>query len=245
MRAHNINQAFADKDVKGIFCIRGGYGAARILDAIDYDNVRKNPKFFCGYSDITALHIAFNQQANLMTFHTPMVCEAGFCDADAYTLEYFNKCIFGKIDDIYIENPNGFTWEFLVEGNAEGVLCGGNLSVITSLMGTPYEIDTKGKVLFLEDIGEEPYRIDRMLTQLHLADKLKYVAGIIFGDFADCCAKDEKNSLTIQEIISNFELKIPIVYGISCGHCAPTLSLPLGAMVKLCFATKTLRICVQ
>ena len=229
LRARDINLAFKDANIKGIFCIRGGYGAARILDRINYDIVRKNPKFFCGYSDVTALHTAINQRAGLMTFHTPMLCQADFCHADPYTLGHFEKYMFKTDISGGIFNPMGRKWEFVSGGRAVGLLCGGNLSVITSLMGTTYEIDTKDKIVFFEDVGEEPYKIDRMLTQLRLSGKLDAAAGIIFGDFADC------DAVEVKEIIRGFAkcLKIPILYNFACGHCAPTASLPLGTVAAL------------
>lgn len=235
LRARDINWAFEDAEIRGIFCIRGGYGAARILDAIDYEIIRRNPKFFSGYSDITALHIAINQKAGLMTFHTPMLCEAGFRRADAYTLANFNKYMFetGVNGDIF--NPPGRIWEFLVDGRAEGMLCGGNLTVITSLLGTAYEIDTRGKIFFLEDVGEEPYKIDRMLNQIQMAGKFDKTLGIIFGDFSKCGpdAAAAESTFSIPEIILRLGLKMPILYGFACGHCTPTASLPLGAIAVL------------
>ena len=242
IRAKDINWAFRDADIKGIFCIRGGYGAGRILDAIDFDLVRHNPKFFCGYSDVTALHTAINQRAGLMTFHTPMLCDAGFKKADGYTLEHFNRYMFEEAIDRDIYNPPSRNWEFLTDGHAAGPLCGGNLTVITSLLGTPYELDTVGKIVFLEDIGEEPYKIDRMLNQLRMAGKFDAIIGVIFGDFADCEPDSAANSLTIPEIIKDLQLKVPVLYGFACGHCIPTSSLPLGAVVTLNSAANSFKI---
>jgi len=242
IRAHDINWAFGDAAVKGIFCIRGGYGAARILDRIDYALIADNPKFFCGYSDVTALHVAINRLAGLMTFHTPMLCEAGFSKADAYTLGHLNRYMFEPAIHGDFRNPQGRAWEFLVNGRAQGPLCGGNLSIITSLMGTPYEPDTRGKIIFIEDIGEEPYKIDRHLTQLRLAGKLDAAAGIVFGDFADCQPENPANSLSIPDIIRGLRLKIPVLYNLACGHCSPTASLPLGAMAMLDAAAGSFKI---
>ena len=245
LRAHDINWAFEDVDIKGIFCIRGGYGAGRILDALDYEMIHRNPKFFCGYSDVTALHTAINQKARLMTFHTPMLCEAGFTGADAYTTANFNKCMFKTMSKDNIVNPPGHIWEFLSGGRAEGPLCGGNLSVITSLLGTPYEIDTNEKILFLEDVGEEPYKVDRMLNQMRMAGKFDKTLGIIFGSFTDCEPNDasKEHTFSIPEIIDGLHLNMPVLYGFACGHCTPTASLPLGAIAVLdsitnCFEIK-------
>jgi len=233
LRAGDVNWAFSDADIKGVFCIRGGYGSARILDKINFDIVQQNPKFFCGYSDVTALHIAINQRAGVMTFHTPMLCEEGFHEADAYTLHFLRKFMFNPTIEGAFFNPKGRQWQFIGSGRGKGVICGGNLSVISSLMGTAYEIDTKGKVIFIEDIGEEPYKIDRMLNQLQMAGKFDACAGVIFGDFANCMPSNPAASLTIMEIIKNLRLKMPVLYNFACGHCAPTASLPLGGFAVL------------
>ena len=233
MRARDINWAFSTPDINGIFCLRGGYGMQRILNQIDFDIIANNSKFFSGYSDITALHTAINQQTGLITFHSPMPGTLKFAQADLFTKTTFQDFIFG-VDGSYIyKNPTGFDWCFLNQGEATGKLCGGNLSIITSSIGTPYEIDTKGKILFIEEVDEEPYKIDRMLNQLHLAGKLKDCVGIVFGDFADCDTKEPAKSLTILEIINNLNLTIPILYNFRCGHCYPTATLPMGAMVRL------------
>jgi muramoyltetrapeptide carboxypeptidase len=242
MRAKDINRAFGDADIKGIFCIRGGYGSTRILEAVDFEAVGRNPKFFCGYSDVTALHTAINQRAGLMTFHTPMPCDAAFKKADGYTLEHFSGYMFEEAIDRDFHNPSDRIWEFLTKGSAAGPLCGGNLTVIASLMGTPYELDTKDKILFLEDVGEEPYKIDRMLNQLRMAGKFDAAAGVVFGDFADCRPENAANSLTIPEIIRDLRLKVPVLYGFACGHCIPTASLPLGAVVELDAAANSFKI---
>ncbi|MCL2396777.1 MAG: LD-carboxypeptidase [Defluviitaleaceae bacterium] len=233
LRANDVNWAFGDESIQGIFCLRGGYGTARILDKIDYNAIRRNPKFFCGYSDITALHTAINQKAGVMTFHTPMVGEKGFDAADAYTLKHMHKYIYKTDIRGKIKNPGGHRWEFLVPGMAEGVLCGGNLSVMVSLMGTAYEPDTAGKIIFIEEIGEKPYRIDRMLNQLHMAGKFDACAGVIFGDFADCAPNNPARSLTVKEIMQNLHFNVPVMYNFRCGHCLPTASLPMGATARL------------
>jgi muramoyltetrapeptide carboxypeptidase len=155
-----------------------------------------------------------------------------FSQADSYTLACFEGYIFNP-GPVALKNPLGHKWEFLSRGQAEGRLCGGNLAIIVSSLGTPYEIDTEGKIIFIEEVGEEPYRIDRMLNQLRLAGKFKDCAGLVFGDFADCGPVDFENSLTIPEIILNLNLPVPILYNFRCGHCYPTATLPMGAMARL------------
>jgi len=234
MRARDLNQAFADPAVKGILCFRGGYGAARILDLLDFDAIRANPKFFCGYSDITALHVAINQRADLMTFHTPVVGEAGFANADAFSLDSMNKYIFNSSISGQIRNPQGHEWQFSSGSHAaRGMLTGGNLSVLASLVGTPYAPNFDNKILFIEEIGEKPYRVDRMLNQLRQAGAFERAAAVIFGDFTDCTAETPEKSLTIEDIITNLDIKTPVLHSLRCGHCNPTLSLPMGAIAAL------------
>ncbi|MCL2619819.1 MAG: LD-carboxypeptidase [Defluviitaleaceae bacterium] len=232
LRANDINWAFEDKEIAGIFSLRGGYGIQRILDKVNYVVAKANPKPFFGYSDVTALHTVFNQRCQFITYHTPMLATPGFVRADGYTLDKFAKLIFSEGPQV-LNNPYGHEWEFLVEGSAIGRLCGGNLAIIASSLGTDFEIDTHGKILFIEEVEEEPYKIDRMLNQLRLAGKFNDCAGVIFGDFADCLPKDPERSLTIPEIIENLRLPVPVLNNFRCGHCYPTASLPMGAFLRM------------
>jgi len=235
LRAKDINKMFEDKSIKGIFAIRGGYGAARLLDMLDYNMIKKNPKVFAGYSDVTALHNVLNEKCKLITFHTPMASTEFYKGVDDYTMDYFRKNIFSNEPLGIIENPEEQEIKSLVSGKAKGKLVGGNLSLVVSSMGTPYELDTKGKILFLEDVDEYPYRIDRMLLQLKQCGKFKDAAGIILGAWTDCKANEGDNSLTLMEVFEELiktENK-PTIYNLACGHCMPTMSLPLGAMVKI------------
>lgn len=235
LRANDINKMFEDKSIKGIFAIRGGYGAARILDKLDYNMIKKNPKVFAGYSDVTVLHNVFNEKCKLITFHTPMPSTELYKGVDDYTLDYFKKNIFSEEPLGILRNPKGQDIKTLVSGNAEGILVGGNLSLVVSSLGTQYEVDTKGKILFLEDVDECPYKIDRMLLQLKQSGKFNDANGIILGAWTDCEAKEGDNSLTLMEVFEELvkpENK-PTIYNLACGHCMPTMSLPLGANVKL------------
>ena len=149
IRANDINCMFADKNIKGIFALRGGYGCARLLDLIDFKLIKKNPKIFIGYSDITALHIAINQKSKLITYHGPMISTELIKGLDEYSADYYKKFIFGydKVDELF--NPEGYNLEIINPGIASGELIGGNLSLICSSLGTKYEINTKNKILFL------------------------------------------------------------------------------------------------
>ncbi len=235
VRANDINQMFADKEVDGIICLRGGYGTPRILDMIDYEIVKNNPKVFLGYSDISALHIVFNQICKLVTFHGPMVTSdmlGNFSDfsKDSLFKAIMNNEIIGTLPSVEGEEVIS-----LKGGLGQGRLIGGNLSLIADTIGTPYEIDTRGKILFIEEIEEEPYKVDRMMNQLRLSGKFKDANGIILGDFRDCIAKDPKKSLDLMEVLETYvkDLNIPVIYNLQAGHCEPMLTLAMGLEVIL------------
>lgn len=235
IRARDLNAMFKDDQIKGIFAIRGGYGASRILHMLDYDVIKNNPKIFVGYSDVTILHIVLNQKCNLITYHGPMPSTEFYKNIDSFTKEYFVNSLFSANPIGILANPTHIKTETLYGGDVKGLVTGGNLSLICSSLGTEYEIDTKNKILFLEEVGEEPYRIDRMLLQLKQAGKFKDAAGIVFGAFTSCTSKEPLKSLTIKEILNELILpeKKPSIYNVACGHCLPTITLPLGAMANL------------
>jgi muramoyltetrapeptide carboxypeptidase len=250
-RLDDLHAMFRDKDVDAVFAIRGGYGSMHLLDHIDYDLIHRNPKIFLGYSDITAMHLAINRHARMVTFHGPIALSR-FTD---YTQKYFRKALFevqpiGKVTNPPESNElrPSHTLRTIKPGIATGPLIGGNLTLISNTMGTPYEIETGGKVLFLEDVDEEPYSIDRMLTHLRLAGKFDGVAGVIFGECQDCRAKDFKPSTTIPyglgEVLDNIlgNLKVPVLYGLTIGHTDDQLTLPLGVVATLDATTGTLEI---
>jgi len=234
IRAEDLNNMFGDKEINGIICLRGGYGTIRILDLLDYSLIRKNPKVFVGYSDITALHIAINKLSNLVTFHGPMAASDLIGDISDFSLNSLYNSIFNEQFNPSIENPLE-DLKAINGGVAEGEIIGGNLSLIVSTIGTPYEIDTKGKILFIEEIGEEPYRIDRMLTQLRLSNKLQEVEGIILGNFNNCSPEDPDMSLTLEEVIDNIikPLNKPTLLNLQAGHCEPTITIPFGVKARL------------
>lgn len=234
LRADDVNAAFADPDIDGILCIRGGYGSQRLMELIDFELVRRNPKFFAGYSDITALHIMMNQRCGFVTYHTPMPSTELYDGVDSYTMEYYRKILFGEPLRELI-NPGNRPVKTLVGGCARGVLTGGNLSLVSSSLGTPYEIDTKDKILFLEDVDEEPYRIDGMLNHLKAAGKFRDCAGILLGYWTNCEAGQPEKSLTLEQVFE--ELIVPehkpALMNLACGHSLPSLSLPLGMEIEL------------
>ena len=231
-RAADINHAFADKSIDGVWCIRGGYGAHRLVPLLDLDIIRDNPKWFGGYSDITALHTAFNQLCDLETYHCTMPSTEPH--PNEYTMGYLKKALFGGLSGA-LSNPADQPLRTLVPGSAEGILCGGNLSLLVDSIGTPWEIDCKGKILFLEDIGEKTHRIDGMLTQLRNAGKFADCAGIILGAWTDCPPEIPERTLTLTEVFDQLIVPAgkPAVMDLACGHCSTTMALPLGRMCRL------------
>ena len=227
-RARDINSMFARADIKGILAMRGGYGASRLLGLLDYAMISRNPKFFGGYSDITTLHTVFNQRCGFVTFHTPMAAAELRNGADNYTLEMFMNAAAGRFKGVF-ENPPGRPIKILRNGYCEGRLTGGNLTSIAAGLGTPYEIDTRGKLLLLEDVNEPPYKIDRMLTQLRLSGKLDDAVGAAFGYFNGC--GDERELLEIWDEI--LPAGKPAIYNLAIGHSTPTASPALGAAYRI------------
>lgn len=238
IRARDIEEMFLDKEVSGIICIRGGYGTPRILDMINYDIIRSNPKFFVGFSDITALHVAFNQKANLVTIHGVMA--GSVLEWDSFTY----KSLLDSVNmghKLEISNPRNEKIITISEGSCEGKLIGGNLSLLVSTIGSKYEMNTKGKIIFIEEVGEPIYKIDRMLTQLGLSGKFDDCEGIIFGDFCDC-NKDDEDEFTIEELLKDRVGKYnkPCIYNLKSGHCMPMVTIPLGIKCRLDASNQTL-----
>ncbi|MCL2373432.1 MAG: LD-carboxypeptidase [Defluviitaleaceae bacterium] len=226
LRLADLHSAFADDDVQAVMVARGGYGAARLLPHIDFNTIRQNPKPFIGYSDVTALHVAFNQICKLPTYHAPMPATEQF--AHEITQLYFRHMFLGEAPPQKL--PPAKT---IVPGQVRGILAGGNLSLLAASLGTPYEINTTGKILFLEEIDEEPYKVDRMLCQLSQAGKLSAAAGIILGSFS----YQGGHSLQPYKIaIDSFiiPLKKPTIHEQYCGHIIPGKPLMFGVDVGFC-----------
>ena len=236
IRARDLMDAFADGIIDGIICARGGYGAQRILPLLDWDIIRRNPKPFYGYSDISALHTELNKLGHV-TWHSPMPATEWKKGLDSFTEASLRAALFGPMP---AEISQGLA--AVRPGVCEGALCGGNLTVISASLGTPYELDTCGKILFIEDVDEQPRAIDRMLYQLKLAGKFDDAAGVIFGQFVGAKPKGGAPSLTVDEIIDDMDIGVPCVKGLRCGHEMPTISLPLGAVARLDADLGTLRI---
>ncbi|MCE1195806.1 LD-carboxypeptidase [bacterium] len=245
-RAGELEAAFADPETAAVICLKGGYGTPRILDRIDYGIVAAHPKVFLGYSDITALHVAFYQRAGLATIHGPMPSSDMVPDFDPDSRAALERVLFGGVAEagafaaggfapVAVRNPGGRPFSALSDGVAEGPLVGGNLSLLAATMGTPYALQAEGKIVFIEDVDEAPYRIDRMLTQLRLAGVFEACAGVVFGAWTRCEPSAGKRSLSINEVIEDIVVPCgkPILAGVEAGHCAPTLTLPLGVRWRL------------
>lgn len=233
VRAGDINEMFESKDIDGIFCIRGGYGSCRIVEKLDLDVIRANPKVFVGYSDITILHLVFNQICNMVTFHGPMVSSNMISEFDDYTQKSFIETLsMGK--ELDFQNPQGKKIKTLNEGHSKGILVGGNLSLLASSIGTSYELETKGKILFLEELNEPTRKVDRFLQQLKHAGKFSEVKGIILGGFKKCDPEQEGHAILVEVFNDVIKpLNISTVYNVEVGHGFPTASLPLGVNCEL------------
>ena len=245
VRAEWMNRMFADPQVDAIICIRGGDGSNQLADKVDLDLVRKNPKIFVGYSDITTFHLLFNQQCGLVTFHGPMTSSNMVDHFDAETAASLFAAL--NADDTYTyPAPNGFEPGVVRAGNATGRLTGGNLTLICSSIGTPYEIDTDGKILFIEEIGGHIGGIDRDLYQLKNAGKLDRVAGILLGQFTNCRV-DEPETYSISRMVAEAteEFGMPVMDNIQSGHSFPMMTLPLGAVCTMNTADKSVRFAVE
>jgi muramoyltetrapeptide carboxypeptidase len=235
-RVEDIHNLFLDNDVKLIICLRGGYGASRLLDKIDYSIIKNHPKIFCGYSDITVLQNAFFYKTGLATFAGPMA-GVDFCkDISEYTAANFWNTVTSN-EPVKINYPYGEGLKSFRSGIADGRLIGGNLSLFTSLIGTEYLPEPENKILLLEEVGEAPYRIDRMLNQLRLSGYLEKINGVILASFTDCIETDpEKKSLTLKEVMEDYfinEFNVPVVYNLNHGHINNNLTIPIGIKVRI------------
>ena len=240
VRAKWINAMFADPEVDAIFCVRGGYAGNRAMEYLDLDTIRANPKIFVGYSDVTSMHIAINKCCGLVTFHGPMVSSNIVDKFDDLTRESFLTALRAEAS-FEFKNPDEHEIKVLREGKASGELTGGNLAILTASIGTPYEVDTKGKILFIEEVGETISRIDRMLYQLRNSGKLRDCAGIILGQFTDC-PNEEVPQYTEIECLNDIlrDIDVPVMYNIQSGHDHPMMTLPLGAVCTMDTFSRTI-----
>jgi muramoyltetrapeptide carboxypeptidase len=245
-RLADLHAMFADKTVDAVWCIRGGYGCTRLLPNIDYKLIKANPKIFIGYSDITALHQAIHQATGLVSFHGPV----GASDFTDYTksnvlmtlMEGKNTQVILPCNENQQKEDLAYRVQILREGVATGKLIGGNLSLMAALIGTKYQMDFKNKLVFIEDVGERPYSIDRMLTHLLQGSNLHQAAGIALGIFEDCQPKNEQYSMSLLDTLRDrlMPLNIPLIYGLSFGHISNQFTFPIGIEVRLDVGAKTM-----
>lgn len=226
LRVADLHELFRDPDVTAVFAARGGYGSGRLLPLLDFDLLREYPKIFVGHSDTTFLLTALLQRANVVTFHGPMV--AGF-PRHPDAAELLLRLLSGERVGWHAAAP-----EVVQPGEAEGVLTGGCLSILAAALGTPYAPDTRGRLLFLEDINEKPYRVDRLLTQLRQAGLFDGVAGVLFGEMLGCEAEEDE-AVTVRDVIYDAfaDAPFPVAFGLPSGHGSGTLTLPFGVRARL------------
>lgn len=243
-RAKDLQRAFLDPDIQGVLALRGGYRAARLLPMLDWAAILAHPKYFSGYSDVTALHIVF-QNAGLVTHHTVMPATQYYKPIDDYTMTQLKRSLFGDLTGL-LPFPEGWQAQTVAAGTAQGPLVGGNLSLVAGSLGTPWELDTRGKVLFLEDVDESPCRVDSLLTHLRNAGKFRDCAGVVLGHWTRCRAGADEGEeyLGLDEIFDELlgDLGKPVLKSVPCGHELPSMALPLGAEVRLDAGAGTLEV---
>lgn len=233
-RVADIHEMFSDKHVKAIFALRGGYGTPRLLPLIHFPLIKKNPKILVGYSDLTALQLAIFKKTGLVTFSGPMAGIEMWKGMEPFTEEHFWTTITSKKKLGILKTP--YELAFLNKGKASGKLLGGNLSMLVSLLGTPYLPSFKNCILFFEEVGEECYRIDRMLNQLRLAGILKETKGTIIGDLTEVKPDDtSKPSFTVEQVLQQYfaSQNKPAVSGLAYGHIPTKVTMPLGIRASI------------
>ena len=248
-RVDDIHEMFKDKEVKAIIFMRGGYGLSRIVDKIDYELIKNNPKIISGYSDITVLLNNVYSKCNFVTIHGLI---SQYLGSDRYLNDVNTRADFINILTQYQRNRilkpiknDKYDCLPLIKGKTKGRLVGGNLSLLATLNGTDYEVDFTDKIVFIEDVDEKPYAIDRYLSSLRLRGALNKARGFIFGYFTDCEA--DSDGVEVNDVINDYILPLqkPTIINFTCGHEFPFVSLPIGALVELDSENCTIKICEE
>jgi muramoyltetrapeptide carboxypeptidase len=254
-RADDFMRVWSDPNVHAVICLRGGYGSARIADRLDYETIARHPKPFIGFSDITSLHLAIGQRANLVTFYGPMIISlarprgSGPHALSNYTVESFIRAVTDSQPLWKIEpNPDDPWLETINGGSAEGELAGGCLSLLAGALGTPDDFDWRGKIVVLEDVNEEPFRIDHHLNQLRRAGKFEGVAGIVVSEHAGVGPRDDRptfpSTLSFEDVIDELirPLGVPTLYNLPLGHGHHMATVPFGIQARLDATAQTLEL---
>lgn len=229
LRAADINRGFADPEISAIWCVRGGSSAWQLPPLLDYDTIAANPKPFIGFSDITTLHLALQKRCGLVTFHGPTANRILFPDTFPFSWTSLRAAL-GMERRLALRNPPGEEIKVLRPGRACGPLTGGNLSLVVQSLGTPWQIDARDRILYLEDVGEAVYALDRMLSQLRYAGVLEAAAGLVFGDFTNC-RNAYRAEYGPEELLRDYfrDWRKPVLYNVRSAHCDPMVTLPMGA----------------
>jgi len=244
LRAEDVNDMFRDEEVKAIVCMRGGYGASRMIDKVDFALIKENPKIICGFSDITVLLNAISKKCDIPTIHGLVGIYIGSNSCDEGSLDDFWKVLTEKQKGRVLQNPND-KCKTLVGGKATGKLVGGNLSLVATLVGSEYEVDFTDKIVFLEEVSEEPYQVDRYLSAIRLRGMFEKAKGFVFGYFTGSePSESRKGTQTIMDVIKHYVEKLgkPVIYDFACGHSFPFVNLPIGTTVTLDADAKTITI---
>jgi muramoyltetrapeptide carboxypeptidase len=239
-RAEDFNEMFSRDDIDAVFVTQGGYGSAQIIHLLDFDAVANHPKVFTGFSDITSLHLAIQKYTDLVTFHGPGMARFNPEDLTDYTEKYFFKAVANTEPVGNIPLADKKKWVHTIgPGVVEGDLIGGNLTLVCATLGTPYEIDTKGKILFLEDLDVEPWIFDHMMSHLRTAGKLKDAAGVLVGECLNCVPAvlnpGYHVDVSLEDVLEYYlkPLGVPAMYGLPLGHTKDLATLPLGVKARL------------
>ena len=237
-RASDFMNMFSDDEVDAVLCVRGGWGCNRILPLIDFEVIKSNPKPLIGFSDITSLHMSIQHKTGLVTFHGPV----GKSDWNEFTLNSWNQVLIEGKESLNVIPEDQEDAFVISSGKAQGRLLGGNLTVLTAMVGSDFLPDFEGAILFLEDVGEDAYRVDRMLTQLKLAGILDQINGFVFGKCTNCDAG--VNSLTFNQVFEDHigKLDIPAFYGAMISHEDRNITLPVGIEAEINAENKSIRL---
>lgn len=242
-RADDINQMFADPGIKGVICVKGGYGSAQIMPYLDQETIQKNPKLFLGYSDNTNLLNTLSQRWGIVAYHGPMPSSCMIDPPmDLHTASSLKEAVFTDWQEIDLKNPPEKALTTLSGGKAQGRLVGGNVTVFARMTGTFYQVDTRDKILFLEDVTEQVPSIDMYITQMENAGLLDGIKGILLGDFNEC-ENRYCDTYPVEELLKDrFEARgIPVLSGLCCGHRRTTVTLPMGAWCEMDADRQTIR----